>query len=306
MVVPNGTVPFKSVPSHVAYVMFDMRNLDPDPSGRKPDIVFTASGLKFGVCLINQELLKVSGTFARTPLCQPTHSSFAIADCASPQPNVAEAFPTVTNELAAAQDSLQWLLEVGTANAGIESKIDKDVLQDTPKPGRVALRMNLTAGKMTVAKRSFDFRFAYQLQADGTCQALAKAVIITMDDVNTPSTLSFESTSFDGITKHPVLKLVSSTGDLAVLIGNEPPADVEMSVSILRGTPLSSHHEDTTNHMMLVANLLSDTATELVLPAEIPAGACQRGHSFSTPAEPTGDGGTCNPHGMPAMDPVGN
>lgn len=304
VVVPNGRIPQGSVPAHVPYVMFRMDQWV--RTSRTPDLIFEdpLNGLQFGVCILDEEYLAVSGSFQSTALCKPTESLFPVTTCRDPKPSVAKPFPKVELEsLFTEEDSLHWLLDLGYANPNIQTKIKDDVLQQKPQNHDVAMRMDLTAGRLTVVPESFDLHYGYRLNAAGTCQALARAVVVTVDDSSNPSTLELTSTSFTGTGKELPLQLSASSGDLVVLFGNEPAPHVQQAVNIYLGARPSVHHEDTTDHLQLIKRLLVP-GTPLNVPREIPAGACQNGRSPATTGGAGGDGGTCNPSAMPATDPA--
>jgi hypothetical protein len=310
VVTPNGlTTALSDIPPHVAYVMFDMANWNAANAaspGRRPDMVLVdpLDGRKFGVSLVNRELLEIGGSVDTSEkLCQPTKSEFEIDACTGAGAATTKPFPEVISpSLTPSQSSLHWLLDWGRGNPNIVSRLDPEVLRDTPASTHVSMRMNLANGKMRVLPTSFDLRFAYRYNTDGVCQALARAVTVEMQSSSTPATLTFKSTPFDGGSSRLPLK-VSSAGDLAVLVGNEPVDHLEMSINILRGRKPSSRHEDTTGHMRLIEDLL--TGGTLNRPAEIPAGVCQLGMSPQV-SNNGSDGGTCNPNGMAAKDPAGH
>ena len=307
VVVPNGRMPgIPRVPPHFAYVMFRIRDLD--PAGRKPDIHFMGGvngNIPVGVVFIDKEHLALSGSFESTPLCEPTASSFGIAGCTMAAPHVRSPFPEVREVVPVAfQDSLHWLYDFRHSDPDIATKIQDDVLRSHPTSGNVALRMNLTSGKMTVVPKSFDLRYAYRVRRNGMCQAVARMVAVTMNETGYPSNLVLTSTSFDGASANLPLKLTATAGDLEVLIGNEALDHIEHTVDLFLGTPGSSEqHEDTTDHMRILGRLFQN-GTVLTTPGEIPAGACQNGDSPDVPDGSAGGGGTCNPSGMPAKDPA--
>ncbi|HXH93454.1 MAG TPA: hypothetical protein VNN25_17865 [Thermoanaerobaculia bacterium] len=310
VIAPNGSIQHLGLPTHVSYVMFNIDNWD--PSGRKPDFFVSRPDpndpthmANFGVCEIDKEYLEATGSFTQSPLCQPTPSSFALAPCNLTARRTDQAFPSVINEnLVTNQDSLQWLFDFSRANPDIASHISDDVLQVKPATGKASLRMDLKFGEMRVLPNSFDLHYAYRLTATGTCQALARAVVVNLENSQDPSTLTLTSTSFSGSVTQLPLKLSASTGDLAVLIGNEPLESIPMSVDFLLGDTSSQHHEDTTDHQQRIRDLLSGLST-LITPAEIPAGACQNGHAPRIKTGAAGGGGTCNPGGTPPTDPSG-
>ena len=314
VVVPSGcTAHSAAIPSHVTYVMFLMEQWEAAGStGRVPDFVYRggANGdIEIGVCVLDEEYLEMSGSFAKTDLCQPTISPFNIEPCESPNPMTIQPFPAVDGQVPiATEDSLQWLLDLEKANPDLKSWIKNDVLQDKPQMHDVALRMNLEHGRLTVGKSSFDLRFAYRYDAGGGCQALAKAAVVTMDDENDPATLTFKSTPFSSSkTAELPLHLSSTDREIVVLIGNEPLKHVKESMGILLGAPPSPQHVNTADHLHLIEKLLALTQNaRLITPDELPAGACQNGKSPKvSPAHQAGNGGTCNPTGMPAKDPAG-
>ena len=308
VVTPNGqTMTHSGVPKHFAYVMYTMKDwkaANTDSLGRRPDLIVIdpVDGMRFGVSFIKGELLDIGGSFDTSEkLCKPTKSEFEIEPCFDASIGLVKPFPGMTSPTTTSESSLHWLLDWSRGNPDIVDRLDPDVLQDKPSSTHVSMRMNLAYGRMMVLPTSFDLRYAYRYNEHGACQALARAVIVEMKGTSNSSTLTFTSRPFSNGTVPLPLKLAAS-GDLAVLIGNEPVDNLQMSVNLIRGRKPSELHQDTTGHMRLLEDLLLSGG--LVRPAEIPAGACQMGMSPSvSPTDAGSDGGTCNPNGMPAKDP---
>ena len=313
VVTPNGAIPHLGLPTHTSYVMFNIDNWD--PSGRKPDFFISrpdpndptrAHMVNFGVCVIDKEYLDASGSFTPSPLCQPTPSSFGVAPCSQATARTDQPFPAVTSpSLIPDQDSLHWLFDFSVANPDISAHISDDVLRQKPTTGKTSLRMDLRVGEMRVLTRSFDLHYAYQLTPKGSCQALARAVVVNLENTRAPATLTLTSTPFGDSTTQLPLKLSASTGDLIVLIGNEPRDSIPMSLDFLVTDSVARAHEDTTDHEQRIRDLLVGVPM-LITPAEIPAGVCQNGYSPQiTPNTASGGGGTCNPGGTSPTDPSG-
>jgi len=163
--------------------------------------------------------------------------------------------------LSVSDESLHWLFDFGQVNESLAKRIDITLLDKQPDATRVILRMDLGVGKLATEANTFDLRYAYRLADSGKCQALSKAVGVTLQNPAGAATLIIHSTPFGHATAPEPLILsraADDDDDVVVLVGNEPVDAIEESIDLLVSRPRSCHHEDTTNHLllMLVWNLL--------------------------------------------------
>jgi hypothetical protein len=306
VVVPNGRVTNQNspadVPSHVAYVMFDMKDLVL-PS-RQPDFTFTSNDpvtRQFGVILINSEFLALDGNFVKPEL------DF------EQEPALDAVRPDGSNSA-----SLHWMFNY-TQNGVQLPALDTRVLLQQPDPEKVTLRMDLDFGSFAVEPDTISDKFAFIVSDDGECQSLARAVSLKMpSDVKFDrNELTLASTPFRGeVARFPLrLSRLRTDGDLKIVIGHEPVKELELSADLLDANtkPLAAAHiaahppGQLRRHMLLVQRLLTVANPPIFTPTRIPADQCTMLGKVkdSGNSGPQGMTGGCNPPVMPAADPPG-
>jgi hypothetical protein len=276
------------IPSHVTYVMFDMDDLvtsDPEVS-RQPDYEVRGKDVngivvRKGVCLIKGEYLQVG------PFSAPGGA------------DVAQTFP-------------KELLHCCTAADGKEIAIDPDVLSQTPDPDRVGLRLDLYHGVLGNENASIDPDSGTELKTSSTaCTKLTRLLSVTMPTSGPAATLTIKSTPFTGSLRQLplLLKRDAADGDLVVMIGNEPPPDLEKTIDFLID-PSRPQRSDHTMLSVLHQRILNHLTTDpdIFIPTRLVAAieTCVNGRITVTHPLPDGVAGktdTCNPAGGYPQDP---
>jgi len=165
------------------------------------------------------------------------------------------------------------------------------------------LRMDLPYGTFAVEPTSVDPQFAFTVNENKNCQALARAVSLTFDPKpnEDKNILTIESTSLDGRTAPPALKLARkiTNGELRIAIGNEPISDALDATDLLTGTVATMDHYGTgpQEHLLFVNRLV--TGGNVFVPARVSSDQCT-----GTANPPVGGkSGGCSPFLLTVGDP---
>lgn len=292
VVVPNSRIPTPDesslgITGHAAYVIFRFDDLQ--PGSRVPDVVFTdANGQRYGIVWLESEFLTVDGNFKRDPLQFNLNTS-----------NVAGDAPDSTDGT-----SLHWLYDAGHAGTS-PPIIDRALLTKTPDPAKVTVRMNLRYGVFAVEPSGVDSSTRFIVNAQNHCQALTRAVSVTLQPVkgDEPAALTITSTPFRGKDAAKPIKLKNDS-DLMVLIGNEAINDVVASVEVFNPMPhdstMTASYVDGPSAHVQLANRLLKSGNVAVL-TRIPVSLCVNG-MFSHGN--FGKNGGCSPLLLPPGDPT--
>ena len=316
VIAPNGRVPnnferSNKIPSHTAYILFRMADLETD-SPRKADYTFITDGVRYGVVAVESEYLKLGGNFRREALEYERE----------PVPPGDDA-PTSQNA-----DSLYWMFDHDRAVTEPLS-VDPSLLIAKPAPEKVTLRLNLDYGTFKAEPASISRKFSFISSSNLTCQSVARAVVATLADGGQESNtlLTISSTPFRGTDAKPVLRFArkKADGDLRIVIGNEPLGELERSIDLLLPAPApatpavaptaemvkaTAEHdahmaaaEGGRRHMLLMKRILDKCSPDPFVPVKVDAALCVNGMYTGEMSPPQGQSGGCSPSKVSVADP---